>query len=63
MLKKAKCADGNGVVAEMLQAGHDVIINVLLELYNEILKPDSGTPQAWKSSVISVLFKSGEQTL
>ena len=38
-------------------------MDVLLELFNNVLLEKNGPPAAWKHSVISVIFKSGDPTL
>jgi len=62
-LKNGKSKDDFGIVAEMLKNGGDVLKRTLLELYNEISKPMSRTPDQWKQSTIAVLFKSGDPQL
>ena len=62
-LKNSRAKDKSGIVAEMLKQGGDTLKHVLLRLYNDIIQPDSPTPQRWKQAHISVLFKSGDPKL
>ena len=58
-LKKGRCKDGSGLIAEMIKSGGSVLASTLLDLYNEVIKPDASIPETWKRSTISVIFKSG----
>ena len=58
-LKSGKCADSNGVLAEMLKAGGDQLVTVLLHVFNKIVTGTFEPPDMWAKSVITVLFKSG----
>jgi len=62
-LKRGRAKDSNGIVAEMIKTGGPVVTNVLLELFNEIIKPNASAPSSWKKVVIKVLFKSGDPKL
>ena len=59
-LKRNRCADRNGIRAEMLKEGGKHLLEKLLELYNAILTGDMEPPASWKHSVISVIHKSGD---
>ena len=60
-LRKDRCADTNGIVAEMLQVGGKLLTDILLEVYNEIIKPESSSPCRWKETMLSVIHKSGDK--
>ena len=62
-LKKNKCADGAGVVAEMISSAGDVILDVLADLYNNLLKPAAKPPKSWRKAVIKVIHKAGDERL
>jgi len=62
-LKKSRCKATAGIVAEMLQNGGGLLVDVLLSLYNAIIDKDGKPPTKWKESVITVLFKSGDPGL
>ena len=62
-LKSNKCKDTAGLKAEMLKAGGERLVDVLLDLYNRVLTKNMEIPKSWKHSVITVLFKSGDAML
>jgi hypothetical protein len=61
-LKNGKCKDTAGIRAEMLKNIGDGTRKVLLDLFNSILQGTMETPESWKRSVITVLYKSGDPT-
>ena len=62
-LNSNRCADARGVKAEMLKYGGAKLVDVMLDLFNKVLLEKDEPPAAWKHSVISVIFKSGDPTL
>ena len=58
-LKNNKCKDTSGVVGEMFKHAGPQLREILLDLYNEVLKGSETPPQKWKESVVRVLYKSG----
>ena len=62
-LNSNRCADSTGVKAEMLKCGGIKLVDMLLEVYNDVLIGKSEPPKAWKHSIISVIYKSGDSTL
>ena len=60
-LKKKKTADGSHIVAEMLQGGGDYLIELIAEVFNDILSGDSGTPKDWQATRLKVLYKRGSE--
>ena len=62
-LKTGKAKDTSGVMAEMIKDGGDVVVDVLLVLYNEILASVAATPDDWKQTAPMVLHKSGDRSL
>ena len=60
-LKNNKAKDTAGIIAEMLKKGGNKLKLVLLDLYNEIIKPNATTPQQWKHTRITVIYKSGDK--
>ena len=44
----------------MLKNGGEALKHALLELYNEIIKPNATPPQQWKRTQITVIYKSGD---
>lgn len=59
-LKNNRCKDSAGLVAEMLKNGGAKLVDVLLDLYNEILSGKAMAPSKWKQSVMTVIHKSGD---
>ena len=59
-LKGRRCKDSAGIIGEMLKAGGSALLDVLLDTYNKICSPSAPLPSKWRTSVISVLFKSGD---
>ena len=47
----------------MLKCGGPKVVDVLLEMFNNVLMEKDEPPAAWKQSVISVIFKSGDPML
>ena len=62
-LKSGKSRDRAGVCAEMLKNGGDLLMDAILQLFNDLLKPNSLPPGLWRESSITVLFKSGDLEL
>ena len=59
-LKNGRSVEKSGIVAEMLKHGGGVLKVILLELYNDVMTSDAPTPQQWKKTHITVLFKAGD---
>ena len=55
-MKKGKAAGPSGIVAEMLLAGGDFVVDVIWELANAIVRERS-VPREWGSSIIVSCFK------
>ena len=62
-LKTNRCPDSTGIKAEMLKHGGENLLSALLDLYNKALTGAMELPKSWKTSVITVLYKSGDTTL
>jgi len=60
-LKGGKCRDTAGLVAEMLKDGPQALKSAMLHVYNALLCTNARPPSTWCQSVISVLFKDGDQ--
>jgi hypothetical protein len=50
-------------MAEMLKAGSTLLLNVILEVFNDILLLRGAPPQAWKHTKLTVIFKKGDPQL
>ena len=62
-LKPGKARDQKGLVAEMPKVENHTMRLVLLDLYNDIIKPTAQPPHNWKQTVSTVIFKSGDAHL
>ena len=62
-MAKKKAPDRNGIVVEMLQAGSDVLLEVVAKTFNDVLHNSVMTPESWKLSIIKVLYKKGDPKL
>ena len=65
-LKQVKCGrahDGAGVAAEMLKYGGEHLRKAVLDLFNEVLKPQNEVPDSWRHTKLLVLFKKGDPAL
>eukprot|EP00959_Pyramimonas_sp_CCMP1952_P172357 3601502-Pyramimonas_sp.AAC.1 len=59
-LKAMRAADTNGITAEMLKEGGGTLRRVLIDAFNDILRPGSPMPTSWKLTAIKVLQKSSD---
>eukprot|EP00973_Karenia_brevis_P056956 7922668-Karenia_brevis.AAC.1 len=57
---KGKAADVKGLVVEMLQAGSDVLLDCVAQLFTKIFQQQGSHPDAWDNSLVTVLFKKGD---
>ena len=58
-LKNGCARDGAGVFAELIKNGGTILMDVLLDLYNEVISVNGSPPTSWKSSMVTVLYKPG----
>ena len=63
LMRKKKAADQAGLVVEMLQYGSDNLFRTISLLFTALLKGDGDPPDTWKESLITVLFKKGDESL
>ncbi|CAK0863619.1 unnamed protein product [Prorocentrum cordatum] len=62
-MKNGKWNDRSGVMAEMLKNGSDILHDRVLQLFNEVLWPESEPPEAWRQSRLVVIFRKGDPEL
>jgi len=62
-LRNGRSKDGAGVIAEMIKAGGEALIAVLLDLFNQVIAQNGSPPQTWRQTTITVLYKSGNPQL
>ena len=58
--KKTKSPDSNGIRAEDITACGDETREMVRQNFNEIIKQDEFTPEAWKNVKIKVIHKKGD---
>ena len=56
-LKKGKSADSNGTSAEDIKARDDGTREMMRQIFNEMIKQNEFTPEAWKKVKIKVMYK------
>jgi len=56
-MKTGKARDVSGIVAEMIKHGGANLQAAILELFNDVLKPETPTPETWKRTRLTVIFK------
>ena len=61
-MRNGKAKDSGGIIAEMIKDGNGDLWDAVLEMFNDILKPDHEPPAAWKRSRLVVIFKKGDPT-
>eukprot|EP00959_Pyramimonas_sp_CCMP1952_P124738 2608163-Pyramimonas_sp.AAC.1 len=62
-MKKGKTCAADGVVAEMLQTGHQKLLEVMADLFTRILQGAGVLPNGLLTSKIIVLYKKGDAML
>eukprot|EP00973_Karenia_brevis_P057040 7934815-Karenia_brevis.AAC.1 len=59
-MAKKKCSDQAGIVVEMLQHASDDFLGFVAHLFSECLRCPDASPEAWKKSLVTVLYKKGD---
>ena len=59
-LKKGKSPDSNGIRAEDVKACDDETREMVRQIFNDIIKRNEFTPEAWKKVKIKVIHKKGD---
>ena len=59
-LKKRQIPDSNGIKAEDIKACDDETREMVRQIFNEIIKQNEFTPEAWKKVKIKVIYKKGD---
>ena len=62
-MKRGKAKDGAGLAGEMIKDGGHFLLQTLVRLFNEVLRPDAEPPSKWKASLVTVIFKDGDPAL
>ena len=56
-IAKRKASDDSGLVVDMLQEGSDTLLDIIVSVFKEILKPNPKPPEMSKASRVRVLLK------
>ena len=56
-LKSGKSPDSNGIRAEDIKACNDETRELMRQIFNEVIKRNSFTPEEWKKVKIKVIYK------
>ena len=59
-LKKGESPDSDGIRADDIEACDDETRETVRQIFNEIIKQNEFTPEAWKKVKIKVLHKKGD---
>ena len=59
-LKKGKSPDSNGIRAEDIKACDDGTREMVRQIFNEIIKQNEFTAEAWKKVKIKVIYQKGD---
>ena len=55
-----KSADTRGVVVELLKHSSEHMLDIIAQLFTDVLRMDAETPESWKETRLKVLFKKGD---
>ena len=59
-MKNRKSCDTQGVVTELLKYSSDSLLEVVAQVFTDVLHPQAEVPSSWKQSRFKVLFKEGD---
>eukprot|EP00973_Karenia_brevis_P075600 10503552-Karenia_brevis.AAC.1 len=62
-MRRGKAKDRAGIAADMFKDGGEKLAEVLLHVFNDVIKTDREPPSSWRRSSITVLFKDGDPAL
>ena len=62
-MRRGKAADTSGISAEMLVMDCPALLDIILEVFNDVLRPAGEVPSTWRSSRLVVIFKKGDPAL
>jgi hypothetical protein len=58
-LRNDKAADQKGIIAEMMKQSGERFMEVVADLFNDIIQLRGGVPETWRKTRLRVLFKKG----
>ena len=50
----------NGVIAEMLKNGSEMLLSLVLEVFNDVVTMDARVPETWRSTKLTVIVQKGD---
>ena len=62
-MRPRKAADERGIIAEFLNKGSELLLQMIAEIFTAILNQRAMVPDYWKASSIRVIFKKGDERL
>jgi hypothetical protein len=62
-MSRRKAGDADGIVADLLKDAGATLLEILAELFTEILQPGARVPEYWKKTRLKLLFKKGDTQL
>ena len=62
-LKNNKTEGSDSIIAELTKHGGTKLVQILTDMFNEILSGSASIPSRWKETIIKVLYKSGDERL
>ena len=63
VMKKGKAQDQVGIIAEMLKDGSDHLLDLILDVFSDVLMLRGMPPNKWKQTKLTVIFKKGDPEL
>ena len=61
-MSNRKCADTRRMVAELLKHTSRALLQMIADMFNDILAQDSQVPSCWQQNILKVLSKKGDTT-
>ena len=62
-MRRGKAKDDSRILAEMLKDGAASLLEILLDIFNEVLSLCQPPPEFLEKSVIKIMFMKGDQKL
>ena len=59
-MRNRRCCDEAGIIVQMLKEGCEELLECILDLFNEVLRPELDPPQTWRRTKLVVIFKKGD---
>ena len=62
-MRLGRARDMSGIVLEMFKLDCEPLHSMILEVFNDVLRPDAEPPCDWRCSRLVVIFKKGDHKL